>query len=256
MLVCKVMINWMFLGVLNVFLYHSNFIPINSHVFLTQCHKTSLKHPPPPPPPKQHTHTHTNTHPTHTHKQQTKNGFKVHYTLITFTLAFALSEFCGVSALSPNDISQYLTTHNQARAAVGVRPFKRSPMLASHAENLVRQSKRNKKCQMFSTNETNFKSSFLSQATDRHWPNPYGSNQAYNVLNAKEAVDLWVSEGKYYNYAKNLCMKGRPCGVYTQVVWHKSQELGCALASCGTPLPTIAICLYNPPGNYLGQKPY
>ncbi|KAK3223664.1 hypothetical protein Dsin_010689 [Dipteronia sinensis] len=63
----------------------------------------------------------------------------------------------------------------------------------------------------------------------------YGANQAWGngkPVTASTAVDIWVQQKKYYNHAHNSCAPNRKCGVYTQVVWRKSVELGYAQALC------------------------
>jgi hypothetical protein len=75
------------------------------------------------------------------------------------------------------------------------------------------------------------------------------------------AVDAWAAEASNYNYAANSC--SGVCGHYTQVVWRNSDRLGCAVKQCttGSPFagfPTwwFVVCNYQPPGNYVGQRPY
>ena len=63
-----------------------------------------------------------------------------------------------------------------------------------------------------------------------------------------------MAQGRYYTHASNTYAAGRQCGTYTQVVWRRSAELGCAQASCAT--LTLTLCLYNPHGNVQGQSPY
>jgi uncharacterized protein YkwD len=48
------------------------------------------------------------------------------------------------------------------------------------------------------------------------------------------------------------------CGHYTQVVWRKSIEVGCGVATCnsGRGNEDIWICNYSPGGNFVGQTPY
>ncbi|CAI0429402.1 unnamed protein product [Linum tenue] len=46
------------------------------------------------------------------------------------------------------------------------------------------------------------------------------------------------------------------CGVYTQVVWRKSGQLGCGSATCVKDKASLTICFYDPPGNYVGESPY
>ncbi|CAH1441532.1 unnamed protein product [Lactuca virosa] len=45
------------------------------------------------------------------------------------------------------------------------------------------------------------------------------------------------------------------CGHYTQVVWRNSVRLGCARVQCNNDA-WFVTCNYDPPGNYVGEKPY
>ncbi|CBI25105.3 unnamed protein product, partial [Vitis vinifera] len=45
------------------------------------------------------------------------------------------------------------------------------------------------------------------------------------------------------------------CGHYTQVVWRNSVRLGCARVQCNNGW-WFVTCNYDPPGNYVGQRPY
>ncbi len=86
-------------------------------------------------------------------------------------------------------------------------------------------------------------------------PNKYGENIAWasgKNLTTSEVVKMWYDEVQYYNYATNSCKK--VCGHYTQVVWKKSKRLGCGVASCGN--SEVWVCNYDPPGNFIGEKPY
>lgn len=49
------------------------------------------------------------------------------------------------------------------------------------------------------------------------------------------------------------------CGHYTQLVWRETKRVGCGYASCDAGnrrLMEIAVCNYDPPGNYVGEEPY
>jgi uncharacterized protein YkwD len=83
----------------------------------------------------------------------------------------------------------------------------------------------------------------------------YGENLAWaggKNLTTSEVVKMWYDEVQYYDYATNSCKK--VCGHYTQVVWKNSKRLGCGMASCGN--TEVWVCNYDPPGNFVGQKPY
>jgi uncharacterized protein YkwD len=96
-----------------------------------------------------------------------------------------------------------------------------------------------------------------------HSMGQYGENlYASSGLNPTPAdvVTSWVSEVKDYDYASNTC--SNVCGHYTQVVWRDSVHIGCAKADCTQNSPfgggnwQLWVCNYDPPGNFVGQKPY
>ena len=77
-----------------------------------------------------------------------------------------------------------------------------------------------------------------------------------------DAVSDWASEAADYDYATNTC--SGVCGHYTQIVWRSTQDVGCGIkhctggSPCGPSFPnwTIVVCDYDPPGNFVGQRPY
>ena len=89
-----------------------------------------------------------------------------------------------------------------------------------------------------------------NNSDDRDGENLYaGSGQA---ATPGSVVDRWVAEVAEYDIRTDKC-RG-VCGHYTQVVWRDSQRLGCAMVTCGD--SEVWVCNYDPPGNFLGQKPY
>lgn len=79
---------------------------------------------------------------------------------------------------------------------------------------------------------------------------------------ALQATQLWIDERVDYDYASNTCT-GPVCGHYTQVVWRATTQLGCGRTVCNTGSPfggagtwTFVVCRYDPPGNFVGQRPY
>ncbi|GAA0167317.1 defense/immunity protein [Lithospermum erythrorhizon] len=139
-------------------------------------------------------------------------------------------------------IQDYLDAHNKARTEVKVPPMKWSNDLAKAASMQVRYQRDYKNC------------SFANLESSQ-----YGGNQlwasGYKVT-PQIVVESWVAEKKFYKYADNSCAPNHGCGVYTQIVWKDSTELGCAQGICTKNQSSLTICYYNPPGNFVGEKPY
>jgi hypothetical protein len=82
---------------------------------------------------------------------------------------------------------------------------------------------------------------------------------------AQDAEPAWAAEAANYDYATNTCALGQVCGHYTQIVWRSTAFLGCGIQNCTTNSPfvgfpnpdwTFVVCNYEPPGNFVGQRPY
>ncbi|KAK4424275.1 Pathogenesis-related leaf protein 4 [Sesamum alatum] len=154
--------------------------------------------------------------------------------LFVFAIAIILQYSSCHAQNSPQD---YVDAHNVARAEMGVGPIVWDENVTAFAQNYV--SQRIGDCN-------------LVHSTDR----PYGENLAKGSgdFTGRAAVDLWVGEKPFYDYSSNSCVGGE-CGHYTQVVWRNSVRLGCARAQCNDGWWFIS-CNYDPPGNYIDQRPY
>jgi hypothetical protein len=88
--------------------------------------------------------------------------------------------------------------------------------------------------------------------------NPYGENLfggpggPYTALDAAQA---WYSEIEKFHYGVLTDANWYPTGHYTQVIWHTTTQVGMGQATCSGG-GTVIAAEYNPPGNYIGQKPY
>ena len=72
-------------------------------------------------------------------------------------------------------------------------------------------------------------------------------------------IQKWYREGAYYNYETNRCQRGKVCGHYTQIIWKKSQKIGCASAQYKQGRfknGYVTVCKYYPYGNIIGERPY
>ncbi|XP_006148688.1 peptidase inhibitor 16 [Tupaia chinensis] len=76
------------------------------------------------------------------------------------------------------------------------------------------------------------------------------------------AMEEWHHEREHYNLSAAACDPGQVCGHYTQVVWAKTERIGCGSHFCeklqGVEETNIEllVCNYEPPGNVRGRKPY
>ncbi|KAG8364177.1 hypothetical protein BUALT_Bualt19G0099900 [Buddleja alternifolia] len=152
--------------------------------------------------------------------------------VILVCLMMALTQLTTAQKL-PED---YVNAHTPARAEVGVQPLVWDETVAAYAQNYANE--RSKDCAM------------------QHSGGPYGENLAAGSwdLTAKQAMDMWVGEKNFYDVASNTCVGGQ-CLHYTQVVWRNSTSVGCASAKCLNGW-TFITCNYDPPGNYIGERPY
>ncbi|KAI9112407.1 hypothetical protein K1719_016604 [Acacia pycnantha] len=135
---------------------------------------------------------------------------------------------------SPAD---YLNAHSAARSAVGVPPLAWDDMVAQFAQDYANQRKGD--CQLVHSGGGG----------------KYGENIAWSSgdMSEADAVKMWVDEKPYYD--SNSCIGGQQCLHYTQVVWRNSVRVGCGKVRCDNG-GTFIGCNYDPPGNYVGEKPY
>ncbi|XP_048203803.1 peptidase inhibitor 16 [Perognathus longimembris pacificus] len=81
-------------------------------------------------------------------------------------------------------------------------------------------------------------------------------------LDVPLAVEEWHQERQHYNLSAAACEPGQVCGHYTQVVWSKTERIGCGSHFCETLQGVeetnihLLVCNYVPPGNVKGQRPY
>ena len=84
---------------------------------------------------------------------------------------------------------------------------------------------------------------------------PYGEN-LFEITGGgaspAQVVHDWASESKDYQYRSNTC-RG-VCGHYTQIVWRDTRRVGCGAARTGR--TEVWVCNYDPPGNWVGKRPY
>ncbi|CAK8562327.1 unnamed protein product [Lathyrus sativus] len=166
------------------------------------------------------------------------------FLLTTLTTLHVSTNSAATPPPLPATAREFLETHNQARSSVGVEPLTWSEQLSNITNKLVRYQRDKMACQ------------FANLTAGK-----YGANQLMSLgatVTPRMVVEKWVKEKQFYNHSDNSCAPNHRCGVYTQVVWRKSLQLGCAQAMCGKDGSgtSLSVCFYSPPGNYAGESPY
>jgi len=131
---------------------------------------------------------------------------------------------------------EMVVEHNAVRARVGTPPLQWSEPLASVAQEWADRLMQN------------------GQFVQSHNPK-YGEN-LYEISGAAatpaNVIQAWAEEISDYDYRSNSC-RG-VCGHYTQIVWNDTRKVGCAMARGDR--REVWVCEYDPPGNWVGRKPY
>jgi uncharacterized protein YkwD len=144
----------------------------------------------------------------------------------------------------PAKLAGITAAHNAARAAVRPAPSTPLPQLTWSGTVAATAQDWANHCQF------------------KHSGGMYGENiyASTGQSTPADVVGSWVSESANYDYASNQC--NGVCGHYTQVVWAASLRLGCGVADCTQNSPLgggawqLWVCNYDPPGNFVGEKPY
>ncbi|VVA37176.1 PREDICTED: pathogenesis-related [Prunus dulcis] len=135
--------------------------------------------------------------------------------------------------------NQFLVPQNAARSATKMKPLVWDAKLARYAQWYANQ--RRYDCAL------------------RHSNGPYGENIFWGSgtgWTPAQAVAAWALESRWYNYWSNSCARGQECGHYTQIVWRSTRRVGCARVTCLGGRGVFMVCNYDPPGNYIGERPY
>jgi len=135
---------------------------------------------------------------------------------------------------------QALDLHNAKRQAVGVPPLQWSADLAAVAQQWANH---------LAANGCGLQHTF----NDKYGENLFGgSGTTYTAL---DAAQDWYGEISKFKYGVLTNTNWAPTGHYTQMVWRNTTRLGMGQATCGNGA-TVIVAEYDPPGNFIGQKPY
>ncbi|MFZ9504750.1 MAG: CAP domain-containing protein [Cyclobacteriaceae bacterium] len=166
--------------------------------------------------------------------------------LISGVGCFAQSILRSGSSLTSSEAEEVLVYHNNVRQEVGVGPLEWSRELAGYAQKWADQLAASG-CEM------------NHRPRSGVWKQQHGENLFWgsdaDVYTALDACESWYSEKKFYRNAPVGNGNFSQVGHYTQMVWSKTTHVGMAKAVCRDG-SVLVVANYDPPGNYLGQKPY
>ncbi len=148
------------------------------------------------------------------------------------------------SRIPLQESEEIVTLHNTIRAEVGVGPVRWSEKLAGYAQQWA-DHLASSRCEM------------EHRPRARKGQEEYGENLFIGTARyygTSDAVRAWAAEKPKYHGGALQSSHWSAAGHYTQLVWQDTQQIGCATGLCKGKL--IVVCNYDPPGNFLGQKPY
>ncbi len=156
--------------------------------------------------------------------------------------------FTTTSTVSIQEAQKGLNFHNKVRAEVGNQPLKLSAELANYAQAWANNLAVNNNCTM------------KHRPQEGVWKQKYGENIFWGSGKAISFTPL-IASGEWYKEIENYQHKPleianlEKVGHYTQMIWHDTSEIGFGLAKCQNG-EIIIVANYNPPGNYINEKPY
>ena len=160
----------------------------------------------------------------------------------------ALVLFVGLStgaAAQADFVGRILAAHNAERAALDLPPLVWSEALAAEAavwaDRLAELGR-------------------LEHSPGYQRPGE-GENLWMGTAGAfalEEMVGDWAEEKQFFRYGRfpDVATSGdwHVVGHYTQMIWKRTSEVGCALASGDG--WDVLVCRYSPAGNMVGERPY
>ncbi len=157
----------------------------------------------------------------------------------------------------PFDFRGTLASHNAVRSQLGLVPLRWSNKLARYAQQWADHQASTQNCAMQHRPHQagpfkQIHGENLFWASPKRWSDGKTELQEISI---GEVVKAWADEVVDYDYNTNSCRAGEQCGHYTQIVWRETRAVGCAIAVCPDQ-SQLWVCNYNPPGNYIGEKPY
>ena len=180
-------------------------------------------------------------------------------------LLCALAPEAAQNTITPQE---FVEEHNAYRCELGLEPVEWDSELAAVAR-LWADNRQSNGCAMQHSTDEWRRSAFATAGYPTHagasaWT---GENLAWAwgsksvpAKSGREVSGMWASEKQFYNMGgtSDSCTintLNKQVGHYTQMVWHSTRKIGCAVAECES-TTALWVCMYYPGGNLQGQLPF
>ena len=180
---------------------------------------------------------------------------KTQYLFIAILGTLCLISLSRSQAAEASFNQAMVDAHNPVRLSLKLPPLTGSTQLAQYAQQWA-QHLASHGCKM--QHRKHAGKANLQVGENIYWASPVTWSDGRRELQGIQAADVvsaWVDEVHDYHYASNTCKAGKQCGHYTQVVWRTTRQVGCGMSLCPDK-GQIWVCNYDPPGNWVGEKPY
>ncbi len=143
--------------------------------------------------------------------------------------------------------------HNSVRRQLDIPPLVWSDRLAEHARDRARHLAEENCCRLRHETSGRYGEN-LYWASSIRWSD---GRREVQEIDAAHVVAAWSSEQQDFDPQTRTCRKRNStgCGHYTQIIWRQTMTLGCGMAICNDQ-GQVWVCVYDPPGNIIGQLPY
>lgn len=138
-----------------------------------------------------------------------------------------------------------LDFHNNIRKDLGTPPLSWSSEISNYAQEWADYLAKNG-CEL--THRTSNTQNGKNYGENIGW----SSSSSYQLIDAAKA---WFTEKEDFKNEILTNDNWYKAGHYSQMVWRKTTHIGMGLAKC-TNGSILVVANYNPPGNFMGEKPY
>ena len=151
-----------------------------------------------------------------------------------------------LQGVAPLDrVDRVLAAHNRERAGQGIAPLVWSATLAADAQQWADELGR--------TGE-------FKHAPENHQApegeNIWGGTRGFYAV--EDQVAAWIAEKRSFRSGvfpdNSITGRVEDVGHYTQLMWRKTREVGCAWARSA--IEDLLVCRYASAGNWRGQRPF